>query len=68
VDELRAMLAAAARVARARGDRQIEVEHLLLGLLSDPASEAGRTLGALGVDAKAVEVELGGLLDATLPH
>src|SRR3954465_6805618 len=34
VDELRAVLAAAARVARARGDRQIEVEHLLLGLLS----------------------------------
>jgi AcrR family transcriptional regulator len=68
VDELRAVLAAAARVARARGDRQIEVEHLLLGLLGAPASEAGRTLGALGVDAKAVEVELGSLLDAALPH
>jgi len=47
---LRALLAAPAREARARGSRHIEVEHLLLGMLEDRAGGAWRTLRALGVD------------------
>jgi ATP-dependent Clp protease ATP-binding subunit ClpA len=47
--DLRALLAAPAREARARGSRRIEVEHLLLGTLEDPAGGASRTLRALGV-------------------
>jgi hypothetical protein len=62
-EELRTLLAAPARVARARGDHRIEVEHLLLGTLGDQASDAARTLGALGVDAKSVEAELASLLN-----
>jgi AcrR family transcriptional regulator len=63
-DELRSLLAASARVARARGEHHIEVEHLLVGSFADPAGDASRTLSALGVDVSAVEGALVRLLDA----
>jgi ATP-dependent Clp protease ATP-binding subunit ClpA len=62
--ELRALVEMAARVARARGDPQVEVEHLLLGTLEDQAGNAARTLAALSVDSATVVAELSGLLDA----
>jgi ATP-dependent Clp protease ATP-binding subunit ClpA len=57
-DELRALLAVPAQTARARGERQIEVEHLLLGLLEDEDGDASRTLRALSVDREAITGEL----------
>jgi hypothetical protein len=63
-DDLRRLLAGAATVARSRGDEQIEVEHLLLGALTEPNSEASRTLAAIGVDPKAVVDDLTSALDA----
>ena len=62
--EPRALLQAPVRIARARGDHQIEVEHLLLGTLEDQAGEAARTLNSLGVDPGAVVAELSDLLAA----
>jgi AraC-like DNA-binding protein len=50
----RALLAAAATEARARGGHRIEVEHLLISALTDGAAGAARTLRALGVDPDAV--------------
>jgi AraC-like DNA-binding protein len=61
--DLRTLLAAPAREARQRGSRRIEVEHLLLGALSDDANGAARTLGALGVAPDAVRDALTALLD-----
>jgi ATP-dependent Clp protease ATP-binding subunit ClpA len=63
-DDLRGVLAAAARVARARRDQRIEVEHLLLGALAEQSGDAARTLAALGVDRAAVESELSSALQA----
>jgi ATP-dependent Clp protease ATP-binding subunit ClpA len=65
--EIRSLLAGPARVARARGERLIEVEHVLLGVLGDDAGDASRTLGALGVDARKVEADLLKLLDSNKP-
>ena len=56
--DLRTLLEAPARHARARGVRRIEVEDLLLGTLADPAGGAYRTLSALGVDVDAVRRQL----------
>lgn len=53
-DDLRALLEAPARRARARGARRIEVEDLLAGSLEDPDGGAARTLRALGVDPKRI--------------
>lgn len=63
-DDLRKLLAAAATVARSRGDKRIEVEHLLLGTLADPTGDAARTLAAIGVDHAAVTAELARALAA----
>ena len=48
----------AARVAIARGERQIAVEALLLGALSDAAGGAQRLLGSLGVSVPAIRSAL----------
>ena len=56
--DLRTLLDAPARHARARGGRRIEVEDLLLGSLEDPAGGAQRTLRALGVDVDVVRRNL----------
>jgi ATP-dependent Clp protease ATP-binding subunit ClpA len=66
--DLRDLLAAPARAARARGDRQIEVEHLLIETLADEASGAARTLRALGVDVEVVREELAKLLEPRDVH
>jgi hypothetical protein len=63
-DDVRRLLAAAAAAARSRGDEEIEVEHLLLGALSEPVGEATRTLAAIGVDRQAVVADLTAALDA----
>lgn len=60
--DLRGLLAGPAEDARARGDRQIEVEHLLIGILGDEAGGAARTLRALGVDVEVVREGLAKLL------
>jgi ATP-dependent Clp protease ATP-binding subunit ClpA len=52
--DLRLLLAAPAREARARGHGRIEVEDLLIGATSDPSSGASRTLRAIGVDVDAL--------------
>jgi AraC-like DNA-binding protein len=62
--ELRELLAAPAREARKRGDRRIEVEHLLLGALADDTTAASRTLIALGVGPEAVRDALSALLES----
>jgi ATP-dependent Clp protease ATP-binding subunit ClpA len=64
--DLHALLAPAARAARARGGHQIGVEHLLLGTLSDDGGGAARTLRALGADIELVRRSLTALLDAQL--
>jgi transposase-like protein len=48
--ELVAFLEGAARAARARGGRRIEVEDVLAGALEDPSGGAARTLRALGAE------------------
>ncbi|MEA2296849.1 MAG: ATP-dependent Clp protease ATP-binding subunit ClpC [Solirubrobacteraceae bacterium] len=63
-DELRRLLAAAANSARARGEHQIEVEHLLLGFLEDDNGDASRTIRALGMNREAVAAELVGIIGA----
>jgi ATP-dependent Clp protease ATP-binding subunit ClpA len=49
-DARRAVLTDSAEEARRRGDRRLGTDHLLLGILRDPRSEATR---ALGVDLDA---------------
>jgi ATP-dependent Clp protease ATP-binding subunit ClpA len=61
--DLRELLAAPARETRKRSSRRIEVEHLLLGALSDETSGAARTLSALGLDLDAVRDALSALLE-----
>jgi ATP-dependent Clp protease ATP-binding subunit ClpC len=63
-DDPRRLLAAAARDAGTRGDRQIEPEHLLLSALEEPAGGASRTLRALGVDPAALREVLVARLSA----
>jgi ATP-dependent Clp protease ATP-binding subunit ClpA len=57
-DDLRALLEAPARAARARRGGRIEVEDLLLGALEDGDGGAVRTLRALGVEPEAMRDEL----------
>jgi ATP-dependent Clp protease ATP-binding subunit ClpA len=52
------VVSAALDEARERGDRRMGTEHLLLGLLGDPASEAARALGVDLRDARAALDEL----------
>ena len=63
-DDLRALLEAPARAARARHSPRIEVEDLLLSALDDPAGGASRTLRALGVQPDAIREALKAGLDA----
>jgi len=57
-DDIRVLLQAPGRFARDRGSDRIEVEHLLLGTLSDDAGAAARVLRALGVDVGALREAL----------
>jgi transposase-like protein len=57
-DDLRALLAAPARIARARGAHRIDVADLLVAALEDRQGGAARTLRALGVDPATVRREL----------
>ena len=63
-EDLRHLLAGAARLARRRADRLIEVEHLVLAFLGDDTSDAVRTLRAIGVDPQRIEADLEQALDA----
>src|SRR5262245_27371290 len=56
--ELPAVLAAAAREARTRAGREIDVEHLLIGCLAESDASAARLLRALGVDEDSVRSQL----------
>jgi len=56
--QIRSLLEAAARRARERGGRRIEVEHLLLGALEDDTGGAARMLRTLRVDVRAVRDSL----------
>ena len=56
--ELVAFLEGAARAARARGGRRIEVEDVLAGALADPSGGAERTLRALGADPDEIRERL----------
>ncbi|WP_405086579.1 Clp protease N-terminal domain-containing protein [Microbispora sp. NBC_01389] len=47
------VVTAALEEARRRGDRRVGTEHLLLGLLAEPAAEPARALGAGLDDARA---------------
>jgi transposase-like protein len=58
IGDLRVLLEAPARAARARDSRRIEVDDLLLGALEDPDGGACRTLRALGVQPEAVREAL----------
>jgi uncharacterized protein YerC len=59
---LRPVLTASAREARERGDSQIEVEHVLLGTLSNEHVDAARTLVAIGVEPRDVVAALSNAL------
>lgn len=54
---------AAQNESRAKGDDQVRPEHLLLGLLSEPAGLAAKALTAQGVTAESVRAAV----DAVLP-
>jgi ATP-dependent Clp protease ATP-binding subunit ClpA len=58
------VLAAAAREARSREDREVEVEHLLIGTLRGRESGAVRLLRAFDIDIDAVRAELAALLES----
>jgi ATP-dependent Clp protease ATP-binding subunit ClpA len=62
--DLRALLTAPAREARARGSRRIAVEHLLLGILEDRAGGAWRTLRAIGLDPDHIRGQIAARVDA----
>ena len=53
-EDLRAVLEAPARAARARRAGRVEVEDLVIGALDDPAGGAVRTLRALAVEPDAI--------------
>jgi len=61
--ESHTLLAAPAREVRVRGGTRLEVEHMLLGILDDPAGGASRTLRAIGVDPGSIRDELRRRLD-----
>jgi ATP-dependent Clp protease ATP-binding subunit ClpA len=54
-DARRLVLAAAAEEARRRGDRRLGTDHLLLGLLHDPAGAAASVLGVDLASARAAQ-------------
>jgi ATP-dependent Clp protease ATP-binding subunit ClpA len=54
-DARRLVLGAAAEEARRRGDRRLGTDHLLLGLLHDPAGEPARALGVGLESARAAD-------------
>jgi len=54
-DARRLVLTAAADEARRRGDRRLGTDHLLLGILHDPASEPASALGVDLASARAAE-------------
>ena len=54
-DARKLVLTAAAGEARRRGDRRLGTDHLLLGLLHDPAAEAASTLGVDLASARAAQ-------------
>lgn len=64
--DLRTLLDAPARHARARDGRRIEVEDLLLGSLEDRTGGAYRTLSALGVDVDQISRHLEARLGSPL--
>jgi ATP-dependent Clp protease ATP-binding subunit ClpA len=61
--EARDVVIAAVEETRARGDRRIGTEHLLLGILNDPGTPAVR---ALGIDIEAARTALDALDRAAL--
>ena len=62
-DRARKVVVTAQEEARARGNGQIAVSHLVLGLVADPAALGARTIVALGVSLDAVRQTA----SATLP-
>jgi ATP-dependent Clp protease ATP-binding subunit ClpA len=64
VTDLHMLLVAPVDQARRRGSRTIEVEHLLLGMLDDPAGGAYKMLRALAVDPDAIRRRLEVLLES----
>jgi len=54
-DARRLVLGSAAEEARRRGDRRLGTDHLLLGLLRDPAGEPARALGVDLESARAAD-------------
>ncbi len=58
----------AGQEAERLGSEYIGTEHLLLGLLGDPESIAGKVLLALGVDADQVRRHAAGLTDSAPPR
>jgi ATP-dependent Clp protease ATP-binding subunit ClpA len=54
-DARKLVLTAAADEARRRGDRRLGTDHLLLGLLHDPAAEAASALGVDLASARAAQ-------------
>jgi ATP-dependent Clp protease ATP-binding subunit ClpA len=55
VDARKLVLTAAAEEAHRRGDRRLGTDHLLLGLLHDPAAEAASALGVDLASARAAQ-------------
>lgn len=57
-EDLKQMMTAAVDEAKQRGDRRIGTEHMLLGLLNDPKSDAARALDVSLESARAASVAL----------
>jgi aryl-alcohol dehydrogenase-like predicted oxidoreductase len=57
-DARRSVLGSAATEAHHRGDRRLGTDHLLLGLLHDPAGEPARALGVDLATARAADEAL----------
>jgi ATP-dependent Clp protease ATP-binding subunit ClpC len=66
-NECRRALAAAEEEAAALKSATIEVEHLLLGLLREPKSTAGRILKEQGLELGALRQKLGGSAEGPEP-
>jgi ATP-dependent Clp protease ATP-binding subunit ClpA len=67
-EDLYTLLATPVDRARRAGSRTIEVEHVLLSLLEDPAGGAVRTLRALAVDPEALRARLEAVLESHAPR
>ncbi len=57
-EDLKQMMIAATDEAKQRGDRRIGTEHMLIGLLNDPISDAARALDVSLDSARAASVAL----------